>query len=145
MTGINITQLKYDIVEPAIAALGLMSTSALNLVTGTALVESNASLVVQLGGGPALGLWQVEPVTEQDMWSNYLAYQRELSARVRAMLAPGDTTKQLVWNLQYGAAVCRIKYLREKPPLPSAKDADALAAKVLKMKLWDDDNGGRVG
>jgi D-tyrosyl-tRNA(Tyr) deacylase len=24
------------------------------------------------------------------------------------------------------------------------KDADALAAKVLKMKLWDDEAGGRV-
>jgi D-tyrosyl-tRNA(Tyr) deacylase len=25
------------------------------------------------------------------------------------------------------------------------KDADALAAKVLKMRLWDDESGGRVG
>jgi D-tyrosyl-tRNA(Tyr) deacylase len=30
-------------------------------------------------------------------------------------------------------------------PGDTEKDADALAAKVLKMRLWDDDAGGRVG
>jgi D-aminoacyl-tRNA deacylase len=29
-------------------------------------------------------------------------------------------------------------------PGDTPKDADALAAKVLKMKMWDDNNGGRV-
>lgn len=29
-------------------------------------------------------------------------------------------------------------------PGDTEKDASALAAKVLKMKLWDDDAGGRV-
>ena len=30
-------------------------------------------------------------------------------------------------------------------PGDTEKDADALAAKVLKMKLWDDEVGARVG
>lgn len=29
-------------------------------------------------------------------------------------------------------------------PGDTEKDAESLAAKVLKMKLWDDENGGRV-
>ena len=29
-------------------------------------------------------------------------------------------------------------------PGDTEKDADALAAKVLKMRLWDDDAGGQV-
>lgn len=29
-------------------------------------------------------------------------------------------------------------------PGDTEKEADSLAAKVLKMRLWDDDNGGRV-
>lgn len=29
-------------------------------------------------------------------------------------------------------------------PGDTEKEADSLAAKVLKMKLWDDENGGRV-
>ena len=128
MTGLNIQQLKYDVVEPALAALGLMSTAALNLVTGTALVESQAAYVKQNGGGPALGLWQVEPATEQDIWTNYLAYQHDLSARVRGLLAGGATTPQLVGNLPYCAAICRLKYLRAPGALPAAKDAAAMAA-----------------
>ena len=30
-------------------------------------------------------------------------------------------------------------------PGDTEREADTLAAKVLKMKLWDDDEGGRVG
>ena len=30
-------------------------------------------------------------------------------------------------------------------PGDTEKDIDALAAKVVKMRLWDDDSGGRVG
>lgn len=30
-------------------------------------------------------------------------------------------------------------------PGDTEKEADSLAAKVLKLKLWDDDSGGRVG
>lgn len=29
-------------------------------------------------------------------------------------------------------------------PGDTEKEAESLAAKVLKLKLWDDDNGGRV-
>ena len=29
-------------------------------------------------------------------------------------------------------------------PGDTIKEAEAIAAKVLKMKLWDDDKGGRV-
>jgi D-tyrosyl-tRNA(Tyr) deacylase len=29
-------------------------------------------------------------------------------------------------------------------PGDTEKDAETLAAKVLKMRLWDDENGGRV-
>jgi hypothetical protein len=57
MTGLNIPHLKYDVIESTLVALGLASTAALNLVTGTALVESGAQYLVQNGGGPALGLW----------------------------------------------------------------------------------------
>lgn len=128
MQGINLSQLKYDVVEPALMTVGLMGTTALNLVTGTALAESGASYLVQLGGGPALGLWQMEPATEQDIWANYLAYQRDLAAKVKGLLTGGATTAQLVGNLPYAAVMCRLKYLRAPQVLPGAKDAAGQAA-----------------
>lgn len=64
--GLDVGQLKHLIVAPALAALGLGGDSAVNLVTGTALAESRAAYVRQLGGGPALGLWQMGPATHDD-------------------------------------------------------------------------------
>ena len=132
MTGLNLTQLKYDVIEPALVAIGLAGTAALNLVTGTALAESGAAFVKQENGGPALGLWQVEPATEQDTWTNYLGYNTALAAQVRALLWPYNSvdqrTQQLIGNLPYGAVVCRLKYRRAAAPLPAYNDAAGMAA-----------------
>ena len=132
MTGLNLTQLKYDVVEPALCAIGMNSTAALNLVTGTALAESGAVFVKQENGGPALGLWQVEPATEIDCWDNFLGFNTALAAQVKTLLQPYNTvaqrTAQLVANLGYGAAVCRLRYRRARPPLPAWNDAAGMAA-----------------
>lgn len=132
MTGIDIAQLKYDVVEPALVAIGMASTAALNLVTGTALAESGGVFLKQIGGGPALGLWEMEPATEIDCWANWLDYQPALSAMVKALLWPYNTTaqrtNQLIGNLPYGAAMCRIRYRRAAPPLPAYNDAAGMAA-----------------
>ena len=47
--------------------------------------------------------------------------------------------KQLISSIGKGVLV-----FAAVAPGDTEKDADALAAKVLKMKLWDDDNGERV-
>jgi hypothetical protein len=132
MTGLNLTQLKYDVVEPALVAIGLASTAALNLVTGTALVESGAQYVRQRDNGPALGLWQVEPATETDIWLTFLGYNTALAAQVKTLLQPYNSvdqrTAQLVANMAYGAAIARLKYRRAREPLPVWNDAAAMAA-----------------
>jgi hypothetical protein len=128
MTGLNLTDLKFRVIEPALLVVGLSSTAAINLVAGTALVESACQYLVQQGGGPAKGLWQVEEATEQDMWKSYLAYHASLASLVRSLLAPGETTPQLVWNLAYGAVTCRIKYYRSPLALPAYNDAAGMAA-----------------
>ena len=132
MTGLNLTQLKYDIVEPGLVAIGLAGTAALNLVTGTALAESGAAYVRQVGGGPALGLWQCEPASENDAWTNYLGFNTSLAALVKATLWPYNSieqrTQQLIGNLPYGAILCRLKYRRAAAPLPAYNDAAGMAA-----------------
>jgi hypothetical protein len=47
--------------------------------------------------------------------------------------------KQLISSIGKGILV-----FAAVAPGDTEKDADALAAKVLKMKLWDDEAGGRV-
>ncbi|XQZ98796.1 hypothetical protein ACOZ4Y_02380 [Komagataeibacter rhaeticus] len=63
MNGLDLTQFKLGIVAPALDMIGLGGAAAINLLTGTALAESGLTYVQQNGGGPALGLWQMEPCT----------------------------------------------------------------------------------
>lgn len=58
--------------------------------------------------------------------------QRVLSASV-------TVDKQLISSIGKGILV-----FAAIAPGDTEKDVDALAAKVLKMRLWDDESGGRV-
>ena len=54
---------KY-VIEPVLKTLDLYSEDAVNLVLGTACVESECGRWLhQLGTGPALGIYQMEPDT----------------------------------------------------------------------------------
>jgi len=56
--------LRREIIAPALRHIGMWSGAAENLLLGTAAVESRMGTYLrQVGGGPALGIWQVEPVT----------------------------------------------------------------------------------
>ena len=126
-------QLRLQVVRPALELIELWSSRAEALVLGTAAQESHLRYLSQLGAGPALGLWQMEPDTHTDIWDNYLRYRPELAER--AMLAGGHqaTTKHerpphnwLIYNLRYAAAMCRIHYRRVPAALPNADDLQAM-------------------
>lgn len=131
MTGLDVRQLKYEIVRPTLISMGLWSAAAENLLTGTALAESRAAYVKQVGGGPALGLWQMEPATHDDCWINFLRFpaQSRLATKLQAMLAPDLTRQQqLITNLRYACAMARIRFYRVRDALPVATDAAGLSA-----------------
>ena len=56
-------QLRELVIKPALLEIELWSEAAEELVLGTAIVESRLSFIKQLGSGPALGFWQIEPDT----------------------------------------------------------------------------------
>ncbi|MBF0169316.1 MAG: hypothetical protein HQL45_17000 [Alphaproteobacteria bacterium] len=129
MPGINPIQLRDTVIVPTLDYLGLSSPVAVNLVLGTAIQESGCGTYLrQLGQGPAMGIFQMEPATENDIWANYLRYKLDLSERLQALLAVMPArTAQLATNLAYAAAMCRVHYLRQPDPLPKdANDIEAL-------------------
>lgn len=120
---------RRHVIRPTLRRLKLHSDAAEALLLGTAITESGLEALVQRGGGPALGVYQVEPATHDDIWRSFLAYRPPLAARV-AMLVAGlrPSRAQLVWNLAYATAMARLVYLRRPPPLPPADDIAGLAA-----------------
>jgi len=125
---LDLAQFRENVVRPVLMELQMHSDAAEALVLGTAMQESGLQWLRQLGGGPALGLFQMEPATHDDIWNNYLAFRPEIAARVERFLVPGrDRADQLVWNLAYATAMCRIHYRRVQAALPAATDVAGLA------------------
>lgn len=129
MRAIDPVRFRDQIIAPSLRAIGLFSEAAEELVLGTALQESGLQALHQVGG-PALGFFQMEPATHDDIWTNFLTGQRELAARLRTLLAGValPKTAQLVGNAYYAAAMCRVFYVRLDAPLPAAGDLAGQAA-----------------
>lgn len=119
---LNLSQFKSLIVTPALTFVGLGSQTAINLVTGTAFQESGLVYLKQLGTGPALGLFQMEPATHDYLWTlPSMQPNGSLAARVLQEIgAPAvPLVSRLVWDLYYAAIMCRIKYLSSPIALPA--------------------------
>jgi hypothetical protein len=127
---IDARQLLVLVIRPALQHIEFHSKAAEQLVLGTALVESEGRYLQQLGGGPALGLWQMEPSTHEDIVDNYLAFRPELARKMdelRTTATITDGASELVGNLYYGAAMCRLQYRRAPGVLPYAGDVQRMA------------------
>ncbi|MBI4185285.1 MAG: hypothetical protein HY521_14935 [Proteobacteria bacterium] len=115
------------ILRPTLVVLELHSPAAENLLVGTALHESGLAHLRQMGGGPALGVFQIEPATHDDLWRNTLRFRPELAARAARLAAAAPSrVEQLATNLAYASAICRLLYWRVPEPLPAADDVDGL-------------------
>lgn len=133
--GLDAKQLREYVVRPALHEIGLHSDAAEALVMGTAAQESRLVWLHQLGGGPALGLFQMEPATFYDIWDNYLAYKQRLARDILDACGIDDASlfdgrpepERLQWDLRLAAIMCRVHYRRVRAPLPHADDLLGLA------------------
>ncbi len=105
---------------------GQHGLAAEQLVLGTLVAESAGRHLRQVGGGPALSLFQIEPRTHDDICMNWLAYRPRLAARIGELAAPWPCPRaeQVTGNLYYAAAIARQVYRRAPDPLPAPGDAE---------------------
>lgn len=123
------TQFRELVIRPTLKLLDLWSPAAEQLVLGTALVESKLKYLHQVGGGPALGLYQCEPATLRDIMSNFLAHNQALRGKVTSLIALGFSAEDnLIGNAYFSTAICRVHYRRMPQPLPEAGDTLAMGA-----------------
>lgn len=67
-------------------------------LVNTAKVESGIRNIRQIGGGPALGYFQVEPRTRRDIVKNYLAYRGTLRANIERVTGALSMTDEEFMN-----------------------------------------------
>lgn len=130
-----IEQFRIFIVRWVLQHLGLHSQAAEDLVVGTAVHESGGlRFFEQVTGkgdrelGPALGFFQVELATHDDLHQRFLVYRPDLRRKLLELMPERPGAKlQLAGNTFYGAAVCRLIYYRCPEALPAAGDIDGYA------------------
>lgn len=125
----NPDHVREFVIRPVLLKLKLYSEAAEDLLLYTAAHESQFKALQQGGGGPAQGLYQMEPRTASDIWRNYLAYNNKLREEVLSFTFHAlRINQQMQGNLCYATAMARIHYLRVSAPLPRAGDMEGYAA-----------------
>ena len=103
--------------------LDMYSDDALTLVMRTGFAESGFKHLEQLGGGPAVGFFQVEPATIMDTWDNYIKYRKKLQNTLYSLgFDEGEGRLRVMGNIALQVAFCRLKYRRDKYAIPYAED-----------------------
>lgn len=125
--------LKQQVKQALISALMPVSESALVLLLMIAAHESGGFRFIKQKGGPALGLFQMEPPTFYDCigWLNYRGRFPKVCRR--------STHWRLVFDLNYAVLLARVKLWRDDEALPAADDLPALAA--YAKRVWNSDEG----
>ena len=127
MSGLDPKQFLQHIIRPALAELGpkFSTVAAEQLLMGTTVQESGLAYLKQIGGGPALGVYQMEPATHDDIWANFLRYRSDLWGTFQKSIPyPVD---DLIWDLKYATKMARLHYYRVKDALPAEGDITMMA------------------
>ena len=116
-------QLRDLVIKPVLKYLNMWSLEAEELILGTACAESLCGEYIRQetnkGYGPAMGIYQMEMNTCKDIYVNYLAYKKDLLEKVNKLLIPNLSYEQnLISNLMFATAMCRIHYYRVKEASP---------------------------
>ena len=145
--------LRERVIRPTLEALAeyhpLMNTeAAVELLMGTAAQESDLGYYLdQIGGGPGLGIYQMEPDTHDSLWEHFIGRRPDLASIVRGLASqhafdsPENRHKELITNLAYATAMARIKYWPKTEPLPKSSDIWGLGSYWNRFFNANDEHG----
>lgn len=119
----DIKQLREEIIKPVLEMLGLYSKNAENLLLGTACQESHAGEYIRQlgckGDVGAFGIYQMELATHNDIWDNFLKYNKPIADKIKMLrIKELSDSENLLFNLAYATAMCRVHYYRISEKIP---------------------------
>ncbi len=118
----NPQQLHDYIIKPTLQYMGgnYYSKESAFLLLCTAAIESNCGEYIKQINGPALGIWQMEPATHNDIWDHSDAFNCNLFIdkmnSLQSSVLDGDDDLALL--PMYACAMARLKYSMDPNPLP---------------------------
>ncbi len=125
---LDVTQLRQFIIVPALNLLQMYSKPAEELLVFTCATESKGGTYIKQVGGPALGVYQMEPKTYMDIWNNYITRRTNLMVMLAHNFKANrmDEADRMIWDLMYSTAMARIFYRRINEEIPNETDVNGL-------------------
>jgi len=120
-------QLRLLIIRPTLLAMGLHSPQAEELMMGTCAHESKGGTYIKQINGAALGAWQMEEATHNDLWARYLPNQPiKCSLMVNhCQIRTKPSADIMIYHLTYACAMARLHYSRFEEQIPRTLEGQA--------------------
>jgi len=126
----NAQQLLDHIITPTLKYMGgnYCTDKSRMLLLVTAAIESKCGYYIKQVGGPALGIWQKEPLTEIDIHKNCDAYHGSFLDRIEDLIVSlrAGVDIDLIVSPAYACAMARLKYSMDAEPLPDHNNLMAM-------------------
>ena len=137
-------QFRLILLRPSLVAINLYSEDAEELLIATMANETLGGTFLSQVNGPALGVYQMEPQTYDDLWRHFIANDVPLMKNIlnACQYIQIPPSQHLLWNLRLATIMARVYYLRARTPLPSKDDLDAIW-KYYK-DYWNTSKGSAV-
>ncbi len=125
---LDCSQFRSLIIEPVLSKLQLYSKNAEELLVFTCAAESLGGTLLHQIKGPALGIFQMEPNTYTDIWTNYIRNRNKLATLMALNMECSriPPLERMIYDLHFATAMARIHYARVQENLPDAANVDAI-------------------
>lgn len=124
----DLEHFRLYIVRDSLKAAGWWSRSVENIIVATGIVESNLDALVQGGGGPAKGVFQIEPRTYADVISYIKRDPEKIKTICQAcnLVSLPEDVNAVIWNLRFAVLITRMFYYRIVDALPKSENAQEM-------------------
>lgn len=134
---ISCKQFRQYIIKPALMGFNpaLYSADIEELLIATMAHESKGGQFLHQEHGPALGPFQMEPATHDDLWkhSKWMNYYGHI--KPTNIIDGPQPASTMIWNLYYATIMARIFYFCTPDVIPNAGDIEGIW-KLYKQK-WN--------
>jgi len=129
---INAHCLKEQVIEPTLKYLNDLNESTVDLLLGTAALESNLSPLTEGSSETkGIGLFNISPQSHTDVWDKYLAFDPDLASKIRGLASQRsfltNPHTELSTNLAYATAIAWCIYRRSSVSLKAKESIQNLS------------------
>lgn len=140
---INVHDFRTYVVQPAVnecMLYGVPGPSYIDeLLVATAAIESGMGKWLHQAGGPAVGVFQIEPASLHDLVNGFITPSKKLKPLLDAHRLGVPVEEQVIWDLRLAAVIARLFYYRVKETLPTEITLQSLWH--YYKKHWNTDAG----